>query len=55
MEQKPKQERKKRAANGGASSKMMSFRIDAENVAFLEGVSNKGRLVNQLLDRERGC
>lgn len=55
MEQKQKQQRKKRAANGGVTSKMMSFRIDAENVKFLDGVPNKGRLVNQLLDKERGC
>lgn len=51
MEQKQKQERKKRAANGAASSKMMSFRIDADNVIFLNSVSNKGRTVNDALRR----
>lgn len=48
-----KLQRKERAANGGSSQKMMSFRIDAENVMFLEQVQNKGRLINRLLDQER--
>lgn len=47
-----KQVRKERAANGQCSSKMMSFRIDAENVEFLNLQSNKGRLINDLLRRE---
>lgn len=47
------QQRKERAANGGSTQKMMSFRIDGENVAFLESVQNKGRLVNRLLDECR--
>lgn len=46
-----KQQRKKRAANGGATSKMMSFRLDDENVKFLRDVPNKGRLINELLKR----
>lgn len=44
-----KQQRKKRAANGAAASKMMSFRIDADNVKRLDDVPNKGRLINELL------
>lgn len=44
-----KQKRKKRAANGAAASKMMSFRIDAENVKILDGVDNKGRFVNSAI------
>lgn len=44
-----KQQRKKRAANGAAASKMMSFRIDADNVKHLDDVPNKGRLINELL------
>lgn len=44
-----KQQRKKRAANGAAASKMMSFRIDSDNVQRLNEVPNKGRLVNELL------
>lgn len=51
MEQKLKQERKKRAVNGGASSKMMSFRIDADMVEYLNTVQNKGRTVNDALRR----
>lgn len=49
MEQEKKQKRKKRAANGAAASKMMSFRIDAENVKILDGVDNKGRFVNSAI------
>lgn len=48
-----KQQRKERAANGGSTQKMMSFRIDGPNVDFLEGVRNKGRLINRLLDECR--
>lgn len=46
-----KQVRKQRAANGCATSKMMSFRIDADNVKYLESVPNKGRTVNDALRR----
>lgn len=49
MEQEKKQKRKKRAANGAAASKMMSFRIDAENVKILDVVDNKGRFVNRAI------
>lgn len=53
MEEKlTKQVRKERSANGQCSSKMMSFRIDSENVEFLNLQSNKGRLINDLLRRE---
>lgn len=45
--------RKKRSPNGACTSKMMSFRIDAENVAFLALQRNKGGLVNHLLREER--
>lgn len=48
-----KQPRKQRCANGARSSKMMSFRIDADNVKFLEGEPNKGYLINKLLTAER--
>lgn len=44
-----KQPRSQRAANGSAPSKMMSFRISADNVAFLNQQSNKNGLVNYLL------
>lgn len=45
--------RKKRSKNGECTSKMMSFRIDGDNVEFLNGVVNKGRLINWLLELER--
>lgn len=45
--------RKKRSKNGECTSKMMSFRIDGENVEFLNDVANKGRLINRLLESER--
>lgn len=45
--------RKKRSKNGECTSKMMSFRIDGENVEFLNDVQNKGRLINRLLESER--
>lgn len=46
-------ERKKRSPNGACTSKMMSFRIDAENVEFLALQRNKGGLINHLLREER--
>lgn len=46
-----KQERKERAANGSCTSKMMSFRIDADVVAYLNTVQNKGRTVNDAVRR----
>lgn len=46
-----KQVRKERAANGQCSSKMMSFRIDADIVEYLNTVTNKGRTVNDALRR----
>lgn len=52
-EERQKQERKQRSANGECASKMMSFRIDGENVEFLAKVSNKGRLINNLLAKYR--
>lgn len=44
-----KMTRTPRATNGSAPSKMMSFRISADNVAFLNQQSNKNGLVNYLL------
>lgn len=54
MEEKKKQERRQRAKNGEHSSKMMSFRCDWDVLNILSEVSNKGRLINQLVrDWER--
>ncbi len=33
----------------GSSQKMMSFRLDNELKDFMDGISNKGRLINNLL------
>lgn len=46
-----KQQRKERAANGGSTQKMMSFRIDADIVEYLNTQRNKGRTVNDALRR----
>lgn len=47
-----KQVRKERAANGQCTSKMFSFRLDYDNIEFLNAQSNKGGLINQLLRQE---
>ena len=57
---KEKQEEKARvrkayAAKGERSQKMMSFRIDYENVEWLEHQDNKGRTINNLLATARGA
>lgn len=44
-----KQERKSRAKNGERTQKMMSFRCDDEVAGILAKVSNKGRLLNDLV------
>lgn len=47
-----KQERKQRAANGECRSKMFSFRLDYDNIGFLNLQRNKGGLINELLRAE---
>ena len=44
-----KQERKKYAAKGERSQKMVTFRADIETIQILDGVTNKGRLLNELV------
>lgn len=42
--------RKEYAKQGsGSQQKMMSFRLDADLVSWLDAVGNKGRLINKLL------
>lgn len=41
-----KQPRKERVANGQRSSRVMTFRIDADVAAYLDNQQNKGRTVN---------
>lgn len=48
-EKKETQVRRKYAAKGEKSGKMCSFRLDWETVGILEHVSNKGRLINDLV------
>lgn len=45
--------RKAYAPKGERGQKMMSFRIDNENAAWLEQQPNKGRFINNLIERER--
>lgn len=51
MEQKELQKPRTRKAwkHGERTQKMMSFRLDADLAAYLEGWANKGRLINELL------
>lgn len=51
QEEKKKQERRKRSANGERSGKMMSFRCDYDVMNILSEVTNKGRLLNDLVRR----
>lgn len=44
---------KKSFKHGVISQKMMTFRIDHENVEWLEKQVNKGRYINNLIDRDR--
>ena len=36
-------------SKNGTAQKMMSFKIDIENVEALQTVANKGRLINELI------
>lgn len=41
------------AAKGERNQKMMTFRVDNENLAWLEQQPNKGRYINQLIEADR--
>lgn len=45
--------RKAYAAKGERSQKMMSFRVDNENLEWLESQPNKGRYINNLIEKDR--
>lgn len=47
------QQRKEYAQRGTRTQKMMSFRLDAENIEFLEQQVNKGRFINDLIAKAR--
>lgn len=56
MEQKKEQKeriRKAYAPKGERGQKQMTFRIDNENLAWLEQQPNKGRYINQLIAQHR--
>lgn len=45
--------RKEYTARGEASQKMMSFRLDIENIEYLNTKPNKGRYINDLIAADR--
>lgn len=44
---------KKEWKRGMVTQKMMTFRVDNENAAWLESKPNKGRYINELIARDR--
>lgn len=52
-ENKTTQPRKQYAKRGEKSSKMLSFRIDSENLEWLNTQANKGRVINDLIAKAR--
>lgn len=55
-EEKKERTRKEYAPKGERSQKMMTFRVDMDNVPWLETKTNKGRYINELIaaDRKKG-
>ena len=47
------QPRKAYAKRGERTSKMMTFRIDADNLQWLNTQPNKGRVINDLIAQAR--
>lgn len=45
--------RKAYAPKGERSQKMMSFRVDNDNLDWLESQTNKGRYLNNLIAKDR--
>lgn len=52
-ENKNTQPRKAYAKRGERTSKMMTFRIDADNLEWLNTQPNKGRAINDLIEQAR--
>lgn len=52
-ETKNTQPRKAYAKRGERTSKMMTFRIDADNLEWLNTQPNKGRAINDLIEHAR--
>lgn len=53
MNDEKKQERKRGRERGKVTQKVFSFRIDFENLQWLEMQPNKGRYINDLIERAR--
>ena len=53
MNDEQKQERKRGRERGKVTQKVFSFRIDFENLQWLEMQPNKGRYINDLIERDR--
>lgn len=51
--QNPERVRKARSKNGERGQKMMSFRVDVDNLEWLESQTNKGRYINELIAADR--
>lgn len=49
MEQQKERVRKEYASRGSRGQKMVSFRLDIENVEYLNAQPNKGRWLNNLI------
>lgn len=45
--------RREYAKRGERNQKMMSFRVDLDNIEWLESRENKGRYINQLIADDR--
>ena len=45
--------RKEYGKRGERTQKMMAFRVDVENLEWLESQPNKGRYINQLISNDR--
>ena len=45
--------RREYAKRGERNQKMMSFRVDLDNIEWLESRENKGRYINQLIAADR--
>lgn len=54
-EKQEEQQRMRRAyaAKGERNQRMVSFRLDNENAEWLEQQPNKGRYINQLIEKDR--
>lgn len=52
-EQTSRQERKRYAKKGVRGQKMVSMRIDIENIEWLNHQANKGRYINNLIAADR--